>query len=93
MIYEDFPFPPNGDLPSYIHHSEFLKYLEAFKDHFELEQYIQFNTEVKKVTPVPNTASHHFLNDTIWEVTTENLLTGEEKTHYFDAVLICNGYG
>lgn len=90
MPYENFPF--SGDLPSYIHHSEFLKYLEAFKEHFELERYIQFNTEVKKVTPVCKKFSSCFFDDTIWEVTTTNILSGEETTNQFDAVFVCNGY-
>lgn len=86
MPYEKFPFP--DELPSYIHHSDFLKYLEDFADHFELKPYIRLSTEVKKVTPIKKKSS----DSTVWEVTTKNMLSGEETTDQFDAVLVCNGY-
>ena len=87
MLYEGYPFP--DDLPSFVHHSDFLKYLESFVNHFDLKKYINFNTEVVEVVPKPDSSS--LLDGTAWEVTTKNLLTSTERKERFDAVIICNG--
>ena len=85
MPYEGFPFP--NQLPSYVHHSDFLKYLENFMHHYELEPYIQFNTKVTKI--VPNRQPSCL--GTAWDVTAQNLETGQAVTNTYDAVVVCNG--
>ena len=87
MPYEGFPFP--DELPSYVHHSDFLKYLQRFSDHFKLNDYIKLNTEVVEVAPKP--CPSNFLDGTLWEVTTRNQHTGNQFKRQFDAVLVCNG--
>ena len=47
----DFPF--DSSLPSFVHHSDVLHYLEQYAEHYQLYQYIQFYSQVKKVTPIP----------------------------------------
>jgi len=41
----DFPFPeafsPNQNASSYLHHSEVLKFLHSYADHFQLRDYIK----------------------------------------------------
>ncbi len=87
MPYDGFPF--SDDLPSYVHHSDFLKYLERFMHHYKLEQYIQFNTEVTNVSPNPQPSC---LGTSAWDIITRNVQTGQESTSTCDAVVVCNGY-
>ena len=44
MCYSD--FPPAKEFPIYMHHSEVLKYLENYADHFKLRDHIHLETEV-----------------------------------------------
>ncbi|UYV84884.1 hypothetical protein LAZ67_X003868 [Cordylochernes scorpioides] len=39
MMFPDFPFPEEG--PSFIHHTEVLKYLHQYADYFQLYKYIK----------------------------------------------------
>ncbi len=48
MSFSNFPMPE--DLSPYLHHTDYMKYLRDYADHFELLQYITFNAEVTKVT-------------------------------------------
>lgn len=50
MMYPDFPHPDNA--PTYMHHTLVQKYLDSFADHFNLKDYIRFNTSVEKVSTV-----------------------------------------
>ncbi|UYV84882.1 hypothetical protein LAZ67_X003861 [Cordylochernes scorpioides] len=80
MMFPDFPFPEEG--PSFIHHTEVLKYLHQYADYFQLYKYIKFNTEVCKVTPKEN----------IWTVhLKENDANNVEKRN-FDFIIVCNGH-
>ena len=47
MSFSDFPMP--ADFPNYMRHSKFLEYLRMYVDHFRLERYIRFETEVVSV--------------------------------------------
>ena len=38
-----------ADFPNYMSHSKLLEYLRMYVDHFQLEQYIRFETEVVSV--------------------------------------------
>ena len=76
MQYSDFPMP--DDFPDYGHHSDVLKYFEAYVDHFGLREHISFNTEVRDVSPAAGG---------MWDVT-----LGNGKTRRYDAVLVANGH-
>ena len=52
----DFPF--DSSLPSFVHHSDVLHYLEQYAEHYQLYQYIQFYSQVKRVTPIPGRSKH-----------------------------------
>ena len=88
MGFPDFPFPDN--VPGYVHHSVFLKYLEDYTEHFGLWPYIRHNTEVIKIIPIPVLTSS-IVDTTVWEVTTRNVRTGVTDTMEYDAVFVCNG--
>ena len=64
--------------PLYPHHSEMLRYLEDFTDHFELREQIRFGTTVQAARPRP---------DGGWEVTTEP--GGSQR---FRALVVATGY-
>ncbi|XP_066453385.1 dimethylaniline monooxygenase [N-oxide-forming] 2-like [Eleutherodactylus coqui] len=81
--FTDFPMP--DDFPAYLHHSKVMEYLRLYAEHFRLLKYIQFKTEVCRVTKSPD-----FSKTGRWEVLTEK--NGEKKKQCFDAVLVCNGH-
>lgn len=76
MAYSDFPMP--ADYPDFAHHTQILRYFEAYVDHFGLRDTITFNTGVKEVCP----AGHNR-----WAVTLE---TGE--TRHYRAVIVACGH-
>ncbi|KAM4035868.1 uncharacterized protein ACNLHF_014929 isoform 1-T2 [Anomaloglossus baeobatrachus] len=82
MEFPDFPF--DRSLPSFIHHSEVLKYLEAYTDNFCIRPHIKFNTRVVSVYPV--IGGH----EVSWRVIARN--QEEEKLEKFDAVMVCVGH-
>jgi len=81
--YSDFPVP--GDFPNYMHHSKFLAYLRMYADHFHLEQYIRFETEVVSVEQQLGGGGR-------WSLTTRKTTnTRDCETEIFDAVMVCAG--
>ena len=70
MAYPDFSFPSQIDR-SFLHHTQVEEYLRNYAKHFDIEQYIQFQTEVTMVRPVLSECQKL----TTWEVTTRNLKT------------------
>lgn len=76
MQFADFPMPE--DFPDFGHHSDVLRYFEAYVAEFDLRKHITFNTEVKDVKPI---------DDGAWAVT---LSSGE--TRVYQAVLVANGH-
>lgn len=86
MAFPDFPFRDREDSESFLHHSDVLEYLQQYCDHFNLRQYIQFNTLVAKVHPSSDESSSK------WTVTSKCLRTSEETVEQFDSVLVCNGH-
>jgi len=85
MAFPDFPFPASTDT-SFVHHTDVLKYLEEYKNHFDLQKNINFNTIVSNVKPVINE------ENTRWEVTTKCLKTKTVQSTFFDSVMVCNGH-
>ncbi|XP_078527008.1 uncharacterized protein LOC144799520 isoform X2 [Lissotriton helveticus] len=90
MAYPDHPFPPN--LPSFLHHSQVLAYLESYADHFKVKEHIQFRTLVEHVIPAPRPEGDAD-GITAWEVTVRYLGDrGGRVTHQFDAIMVCSGH-
>ena len=56
-------------------------------DHFGLEKYIKYNTEVLHVKPASN-----FENTGQWEVEVGDHMKNEVTKHTFDGVLVCTGH-
>ncbi|XP_073407740.1 uncharacterized protein [Dendrobates tinctorius] len=83
MEFPDFPFDPS--LPSFIHHSEVLKYLEEYTDKFSIRPHIKFNTRVVSVSPV--IGGHEPVS---WWVIAKT--RGEEEVEKFDAIMVCVGH-
>ncbi|CAK6974866.1 flavin-containing monooxygenase 5-like isoform X3 [Scomber scombrus] len=79
-------FPPPAELPNNMHHSEVLLYLRLYAQAFKLLQHIHFQTAVVSVRQSPD-----FAVTGQWEVQTETR-EGQNKTHVFDAVMICTGH-
>ena len=52
MAYSDFPMP--DDYPMFPHHSHIIKYFDDYAEHFNLLEYITFNTAVSKITKIKN---------------------------------------
>ncbi|RMH22809.1 MAG: NAD(P)/FAD-dependent oxidoreductase [Acidobacteria bacterium] len=76
MAFSDFPMPE--DYPDYPHHSQILRYFEAYADRFDLRRHIRFRTAVERLEPA---------GDGSWWVTLEG---GERRRHR--AVLVANGH-
>ena len=80
--FTDFPVPK--DFPQFIPHREFLKYLKAYADHFNLWPHIRFNSRVVRVAPADD-----YQRTGEWLVTVE--CEGRRETQLFQSVLVCNG--
>ena len=81
----DFPVPANA--PNYMHHTEMLRYLDAYADHFNVRPYINFEHIVTKIVK----SADHALTGR-WVITAESLVTGKNSVTTFDAVVICTGH-
>ncbi|EZA52799.1 hypothetical protein DMN91_008805 [Ooceraea biroi] len=73
--------------PSCLGHQEILNYLKDYATHFDINRYIQFETNVEHVKV--ETSSN---GQDIWLVEVKKLKTGETELGYFDAVMVCNGH-
>ncbi|XP_075711634.1 uncharacterized protein LOC142748424 isoform X1 [Rhinoderma darwinii] len=83
MEFPDFSFDPS--LPSFVHHSEVLKYLEEYTDKFSIRPHIKFNTRVVSVYPVLGGQE-----GVSWRVVANT--QGEQVMEKFDAVMVCVGH-
>jgi len=84
MCYSDFPMP--GDFPNYLHNSKYLEYFRMYADHFQLDQFIQFETEVMSVE------QHETDGQGRWTITTRNTKdSSNTSSQLFDAVMVCVG--
>ena len=86
MGFPDFPYKFSA--PSFAHHSEILKYLQDYTQHFKLRRYIKFQTRVIQVLPVDSGKEW-----TGWQVFTEpvGVESSGKESQVFDVVLVCNG--
>ncbi|XP_072255478.1 uncharacterized protein [Pyxicephalus adspersus] len=87
MEFPDFAF--DQSLPSFIHHSEVLKYLEEYTDRFSIQPHIKFNTQVVSVTPVLGEGRDENVS---WDVTSQTQDSGDPVTERFDAIMVCVGH-
>ncbi|KAM9312134.1 uncharacterized protein PAF06_010044 [Gastrophryne carolinensis] len=88
MAFPDFPFDPA--LPSFLHHSEVLKYLEEYTDHFSIRPHIKFNTRVVSVSPLQREEGGKM--EVCWDVTFQSQGGAEPVTERFDGVMVCVGH-
>ena len=77
--FDDFPMP--AEYPDYPSHRQLLHYFKGYAEHFKLNQYIQFNTEVLKVTPTGPK----------WQVKFQHA-QGDVQHDVYDYVLVANGH-
>ncbi|XP_059165641.1 flavin-containing monooxygenase 5-like [Physella acuta] len=85
MCYSDFPMPEH--YPVFMHNTQVYKYYKLYAEQFDLEQHIQFNTEVLMVTKAAD-----FARTGKWLVEYKSSNTGAEKSEMFDGVLVCSGH-
>jgi dimethylaniline monooxygenase (N-oxide forming) len=74
--YSDFPIPK--DMPDFLSHAQFLKYLESYADHFGIRKLVTFKTAVEAVQQASNGR---------WNV---RLSTGEVRG--YGKVIVANGH-
>lgn len=72
--------PYETDFPP---HTDVLKYLHSFADHFNLNERIKFQHMVIRVQPIENTK---------WEINAVNLSNDKHIKTIHDAVFVCNGH-
>jgi len=85
MCYSDYPIPKH--FPNFMHNTHVWQYFKDYASHFQLNQYIQHNTEVKLVTFAPD-----FEQTGQWSIQFVDHKSGEEKREIFDAVMVCSGH-
>lgn len=74
--YSDFPMP--ADYPDYPSHRQVLAYFQSYARTFDLERFIKFNAEVKKVEKLDGERWRVILND--------------DTSDEFDYLLVANGH-
>jgi cation diffusion facilitator CzcD-associated flavoprotein CzcO len=89
MAFGELPFaaaaPLAGDGRRYPGHREVLAYLELYAERYALLPLVQFDTRVRRATPVPDAGG-----PPRWEVETER--AGAVTTRTFDALVVANGH-
>ena len=85
MCYSDFPIPK--DFPNFMHNTKVLQYFRLFAKHFNMENYIRFNTEVTSVS-----RAEDFKQTGKWNLDVCDKATGKTTKETYDAVLICTGH-
>ncbi|MDX1687588.1 MAG: NAD(P)/FAD-dependent oxidoreductase [Candidatus Promineifilaceae bacterium] len=85
--FSDFPQPESAD--DYPTADQVLSYIESYVDHFELHDAIHLSTEVTSVSRAERngTEAHPGFQVTV----RPSDGSGEEETHHFDFVAVCNG--
>ncbi|KAM8972542.1 uncharacterized protein RCH25_018277 [Pelodytes ibericus] len=87
MEFPDFGFDPS--LPSFIHHTEVLRYLEDYTDKFGVRPHIRFNCRVTSVFPILRGADSGSIP---WNVTSQARGHPHPVTERFDAIMVCVGH-
>jgi dimethylaniline monooxygenase (N-oxide forming) len=84
MCFSDYPM--DESYPTFCDHKSIIKYFNEYVKHFDLEQYIQFNTSVLSVEPT---------KDGKWIVTIQKKSESDNNNTQkitYDAVMICTGH-
>ncbi|XP_014211421.1 flavin-containing monooxygenase FMO GS-OX-like 4 [Copidosoma floridanum] len=84
MGFPDYP-DIKGGAGSCVSHRVILDYLKSYATHFQLRQYIQFQTVVESIK-LKDPSSEK------WQVRVRNVGNERTDTLVFDAVIICNGH-
>ncbi|GAX79852.1 hypothetical protein CEUSTIGMA_g7292.t1 [Chlamydomonas eustigma] len=111
MGFSDFPFTTevlgnrSVDPRRFCNHAEVLCYLEAFADHFQLQEHIKFNTKVQRVQlvkshiascidciPSYQTGSWQVSTCSTNQGCTEEVADQQSVLETYDAVVVCNGH-
>lgn len=85
MPFPDFPFHETE--ASFVHHTDVLRYLKEYAQHYGLYEHIWLRTAIKKVTPIGSDKGK-----ILWSVVTEDVETKKREELEFDAVMVCNGH-
>ncbi|XP_058805191.1 uncharacterized protein LOC131672163 [Phymastichus coffea] len=88
MIYPDYPTFLSGEIHEFVSHQTFLEYMRNFTSHFQLRQYIQFNTLVTKVKPAHNGCRRGKIS---WLLKKLNLNMNVSEEIICDGVIVCSG--
>ncbi len=80
MAFEDYPIP--DEFPDFPHHSQVLRYMNDYVDHFGLREHITFNTRVEWC----ERDAHG-----VWWVRISHS-DGTTETRPYDALFVCNGH-
>lgn len=86
MCFSD--FPPPKEFPNFMNQKQVWQYFDMYKEHFGLDKYIRFKTEVISVKP----SAEDFKQTGQWTVRTKNHETGQEAVDVFDGVMVCTGH-
>ena len=82
--FSDFPAPKH--FPPFMPHGHVVEYLRMYAGHFNLLQYIRFQSTVLEISRTPD---HRKTGQ--WRVRHQDV-NGNVAEHIFDAVMICNGH-
>jgi cation diffusion facilitator CzcD-associated flavoprotein CzcO len=99
MQYSDFPFTDEqgrtaeqgGDLRIFPEREVVLRYLNEYADRAQLRPLIRFSTSVLRVQLCRKSDGMQEEKDQ-WDISSRNLLTGEEQTETYDAVVVAGGH-
>ncbi|KAG8189373.1 hypothetical protein JTE90_021876 [Oedothorax gibbosus] len=80
-------FPPNDDVPNYMHNKQVFQYLTDYAEMFDVERHVQFNKEVVMVDMADD------YNETgRIVITAKDTKTEEVTKNTFDGVIVCIGH-
>lgn len=77
----DFPYP--ASYPEWPSGEQVQVYLASYARHFQLDPFIQLNTQVNDAQPDPD--------GTTWTVKFTQQVTGVQASQTFDYLIVCNG--
>ncbi|KHN82777.1 Dimethylaniline monooxygenase [N-oxide-forming] 5 [Toxocara canis] len=83
-------YPPPADAPNFMHNTELMNYFRSYAQHFDLQKYIRFHTEVTSIK-----RNENFEANGQWKVTYVGLKDNEEreeKTEIFSGLMLCSGH-
>ncbi|XP_015914107.1 flavin-containing monooxygenase 5-like [Parasteatoda tepidariorum] len=85
-------FPPPADFPNYMHHTEMLKYLEMYADHFRIRPFIRFHNQVVSVFRARDYQETGRWTVIVRKVDEMSEKFAEEVEEDYDGVMVCTGH-